>query len=202
MNDSPIFSNPFPHIPPNAPQFPPSLMGRLCAWIMRRSGWRIAGEFPNVARLVMIAAPHSSNWDAVWGILFKVALRLDMHFVGKREAFFWPLGGILRRVGGIPIDRHSAHDVVAQMRALFAANEHFWFGLAPEGTRKNVTKWKSGFWHIARAAQVPILPIYFHYPDKVIGLLPLFWPSDDPAADMAKVRALYAPYQGKNRGTV
>lgn len=192
----------FPHIPPQAPQLPPSLAGRLCRWILRRCGWRVVGEFPDVAKLVLIAAPHSTNWDAVWGILFKVALRLDMHFVGKHEAFFWPLGAILRNVGGIPIDRHSAHDVVAQMRALFAARQRFWFGLAPEGTRKKVTKWKSGFWHIARAAQVPILPVYFHYPDKTIGVLPLFWPSDDPVADMAKIRALYVPYQGKNRGTV
>jgi 1-acyl-sn-glycerol-3-phosphate acyltransferase len=192
----------FPPLPPLVPQLPPSLMGRVCHWILRVRGWRLAGEFPNLAKVVLIAAPHSSNWDAVWGILFKVAVRLDMHFIGKREAFFWPLGIILRRVGGIPIDRHGKHDVVAQMRAQFAARERFWFGVAPEGTRKKVTKWKSGFWHIARAAQVPILPIYFHYPEKTIGLLPLVQPSDNLDADMARIRAMYVPFQGKNRGTV
>jgi 1-acyl-sn-glycerol-3-phosphate acyltransferase len=200
LSEPPFFSHALGCLPPQVPQLAPSLPGRLCRWILRRSGWRIVGEFPDVPKLVLVAAPHSSNWDAVWGILFKVALRLDLHFVGKREAFFWPLGPILRSVGGIPIDRHGAHDVVAQMRAQFATHERFWFGLAPEGTRKKVTKWKSGFWRIAHEAQVPILPIYFHYPDKAIGVLPLFWPSDDPVADMARLRALYLPYQGKNRG--
>ena len=191
----------FPNIPPHVPRLAPSLTGRVCCWIMRRSGWRVVGEFPDIRKLVMIAAPHSSNWDAVWGILFKIALRLDIRFVGKREAFFWPLGIVLHRVGGIPINRHGTQDMVAQIREQFAAKEQLWFGIAPEGTRKKVIKWKSGFWHIARAAQVPILPIYFHYPDKVIGLLPLFPPSDDLNADMARIRALYAPFQGKNRDT-
>lgn len=174
----------------------------MCRWILQRCGWRVVGEFPDLAKLVLIAAPHSSNWDGVWGILAKVALRLDMHFIGKREAFFWPLGVILRNVGGIPIDRHAAHDVVAQIGDEFATRERFWFGLAPEGTRKKVSKWRSGFWHIAKAAQVPILPAYFNYPDKTIGVLPVFWPGDDVDADMQRLRAIYAPYQGKNRGSV
>ncbi|MEP6940884.1 MAG: lysophospholipid acyltransferase family protein [Rudaea sp.] len=188
-------------LPAAVPQFPSTAPARLCRWIFRRCGWRVVGEFPDLAKLVLIAAPHSSNWDAVWGILAKVALRLDLHFIGKREAFFWPLGVLLRGVGGIPIDRHRKHDVVAQMSAEFAQRERFWFGVAPEGTRKQVTKWRSGFWHIARAARVPILPCYFSYPDKTIGVLPLFVPSDDLDADMRRLRAIYAPYQGKNRGT-
>ena len=201
MSESASSTCAFPSLPPQAPQFTPSPGSRLCRWILQRCGWRVVGAFPDVPKLVLIAAPHSSNWDAIWGLLTKVALRLDMHFVGKREAFFWPLGVVLRRVGGIPIDRHNKHDVVGLISAQFAARERFWFGLAPEGTRKKVTKWRSGFWHIARAAKAPILPAYFSYPDKTIGVLPLFWPSDDVDADMAKLRALYAPYQGKNRGT-
>ncbi len=192
----------FPDVPPQMPKLPPSLMGRLCRWLMRRSGWRIAGAFPDLPKVVMIAAPHSSNWDAIWGILFKISLRIDIHFVGKREAFFWPLGAILRSVGGIPIDRGGAHNVVQQMRMQFAAKDKFWLGMAPEGTRKKVTKWKSGFWYVARAANVPVLPIYFHYPEKTIGLLPPIYMTDDLAADMAKIRALYVPYQGKNRDTL
>ena len=190
----------FPRLPPQTPQFPPSLAGTLSRWLLRLAGWRVAGEFPDVPKAVVIAAPHSSNWDGIWGVLVKVALRLDMHFVGKREAFFWPLGVLLRRAGCIPIDRHSKHDVVGIITTQFATHDRFWFGLAPEGTRKKVTKWKTGFWHVARAAKVPILPAYFHYPDKTIGVLPLFWPSDDVDADMVKLREIYAPYQGRNRG--
>lgn len=188
----------FPTLPPRIPQFPPSLGGTLCRGLLRLCGWRFTGELPAVAKLVLIAAPHSSNWDGIFGLLFKVALRLDLHFVGKREVFFWPLGPILRRLGGIPIDRGAAHDLVAQVTHEFARHERFWFGLAPEGTRKKVTKWKSGFWHIARAAQVPILPAYFHYPDKTIGVGPLIVPGDSYEADMAKLRAFYAPIRGKN----
>jgi 1-acyl-sn-glycerol-3-phosphate acyltransferase len=88
------------------------------------------------------------------------------------------------------------------MRRRFADNERFWLAIAPEGTRKKVQKWKSGFWQIARAANVPILPVYFHYPEKIVGLGPLFHPGEDLAADMAKLREFYRPWLGKNRGTV
>jgi 1-acyl-sn-glycerol-3-phosphate acyltransferase len=88
------------------------------------------------------------------------------------------------------------------MAALFQQHERLWLALAPEGTRKKVQKWKGGFWHIARAAGVPILPAYFHYPEKIIGFGPLFHPSGDLEADMAKIREFYRPWIGKNRGTV
>jgi 1-acyl-sn-glycerol-3-phosphate acyltransferase len=192
----------FPGTPPNAPQYPPSLAGRVSRWIFLRCGWRIAGELPDVAKLVAIAAPHSTNWDVVWGLLFKIGMRLQIRFIGKREAFVWPIGPLLRNFGGIAIDRSAAHGVVNEMVRQFTAHERLWLALAPEGTRKKVHKWKGGFWHIARAAGVPILPAYFHYPEKIIGFGPLIYPSDDLAADMAKIREFYKPWQGKNRGTV
>ena len=192
----------FPPVQPNMPHLDASIAAPVCRWIFARSGWRVAGEFPDVAKAVVIAAPHSSNWDVIWGLLVKVGLRLDVHFVGKREAFFWPLGSLLRAFGGIPIDRKAAHGVVGQMARQFASHERFWLAIAPEGTRKKVHKWKSGFWHIARAARVPIIPIYFHYPEKTIGFGPLIHPSADVNADMARIREFYAPWQGKNRGTV
>ena len=97
---------------------------------------------------------------------------------------------------------HWAHGVVGEMAREFAAHERFWLAIAPEGTRKKVHKWKSGFWHIARAAKVPIIPIYFHYPEKTIGFGPLIHLTTDADADMARIREFYAPWQGKNRGTV
>lgn len=191
----------FPAVPPNMPRLAPSRAAALYRWFYARSGWRVAGEFPDIPKLVAIAAPHSTNWDVIWGLLVKLGLRLDVRFIGKREAFFWPLGPILRRLGGIPINRRRAQNVVGEMAALYAANEKLWIAIAPEGTRKRVKEWKSGFWRIARAANVPILPVYFHYPEKTIGLGPLFHASDDLEADMAKIRAFYKPWQGKNRGT-
>ena len=191
-----------PHIPPNMPQLRPSIATGICRWLLGVFGWRMVGELPDVAKLVVIAAPHSTNWDVIWGLLFKIGLRMDVHFIGKREAFVWPLGPALRAFGGIPVDRSAAHGLVGEMRRQFAERERFWLALAPEGTRKKVQKWKTGFWHIAREAGVPILPVYFHYPEKTVGLGPLFHPTDDVAADMARIREFYLPWIGKNRGTV
>ena len=109
-----------PALPPSMPQFRPNRWRRLCAWLLRRCGWRLAGEFPDRAKLVLIAAPHSSWWDGVWGLLFRSALGADVSFMAKRELFAGPLGWVLRRFGGIPIERDSAHGVVQQMTARFA----------------------------------------------------------------------------------
>ncbi|HEX6832704.1 MAG TPA: lysophospholipid acyltransferase family protein [Rudaea sp.] len=195
MNDARL-----PVIPPLMPRRT-SWFSPICRWLFLRSGWRFAGELPNVPKLVAIAAPHSSNWDVVVGLLFKLGLGIDVHFVGKKEAFFWPLGPILRALGGIAIDRKSPKGIVGEMDALFDERERFWLAIAPEGTRKKVDKWKSGFWRVAREAGVPILPAYFHYPAKTIGVGPLFYPTGDMAADVAKIREFYRPWQGKNGKT-
>ncbi|MBO9661582.1 lysophospholipid acyltransferase family protein [Dokdonella sp.] len=158
----------------------------------------MAGTFPNVDKLVLIAAPHSSWWDGVWGLLLKVALGIDIAFMGKRELFRGPLGWLLRRLGGVPIERNATHGVVEQMVARFHANPRLWLGIAPEGTRKRVEKWKTGFWHIAHAAKVPILPVYFDYPSRTIGIGPLFQPGEDLDADLAALREFYRPYRGRH----
>ena len=189
-----------PALPPSAPQFGQNAWRRLCAKILRAAGWRLVGELPDVPKLVLIAAPHSSWWDGVFGLLFRSALGVDVSFMAKRELFAWPLGPLLRRLGGVPIKRHAAHGVVAQMAGRFGERERFWLGVEPEGTRKRVTEWKSGFWRIARAAGVPVVPAYFDYPRKVIGLGPLFQPTDDMNADIAVLRGFYKPFKGKHRG--
>lgn len=186
-------------LPPSMPHLPQDRKRRFCAWLLRRCDWRVRGEFPDVSKLVLIAAPHSSWWDGVWGLLVKVAVGADIAFMGKRELFRGPLGWLLRRLGGIPIERSAAHGVVEQMLAKFAASPTLWLGIAPEGTRKHVAKWKTGFWHIARDARVPIFPIAFDYATRSIVLGPLFDPSDDLDGDLAKLRAWYAPFRGKNR---
>lgn len=186
-------------LPPATPQFRQNGRRRLCAWILDRFGWHIVGRFPDVGRLVLIAAPHSSWWDGLWGMLFKVALGLDLAFMGKRELFVGPLGWTLRRLGGIPIERSAAHGLVDQMVARFSFTPHLWIGIAPEGTRKRVSKWRTGFWHIARAAGVPILPVAFDYPNRAIVVGPLFQTSADVDADVAALRTYYAPFHGKHR---
>lgn len=182
------------------PQSPQDPRRRLCGWVLARCGWRMAGALPNLPRAVLIAAPHSSWWDGVWGLLFKVALGVDIAFMGKRELFRGPLGWLLRRLGGIPIERHAAHGLVEQVARRFAASDRFWIGIAPEGTRKPVVRWRSGFWHIARAAGVPIVPVAFDYPSRSIVVGDPFVPGHDLEADLATLRAFYMPFHGRNRG--
>lgn len=190
-----------PALPPAMPQLPTNAWRRACAWFLRRSGWRIAGDLPDVSKVVLIAAPHSSWWDGFWGLLFKVALGADIAFMGKRELFRGPLGWALRKLGGIPIERSATHGVVEQMVERFRTSPGFWLGIAPEGTRKRVTRWRSGFWQIARAAGVPILPVAFDYPTKTITLGPLFRTNADADADLAALRGFYASFRGKCRNT-
>jgi 1-acyl-sn-glycerol-3-phosphate acyltransferase len=170
--------------------------------VLRLGGWRMRGEFPPERKLMIIVAPHSSGWDAVWGLAVRLALQVDVHFMAKRELFVGPLGWFLRRCGGFPINRGSTEGVVEQVSARYARSQQFWVALAPEGTRKRVEHWKTGFWRIARAAQVPVLCVYFHYPERVIGIGPLLQTTDALEHDMTRIRDFYRPWQGKKRGTV
>ena len=193
-----------PPIPPNMPQVPASR--RFSRWlgrtILRLGGWRVIGTFPDIPRLVLIAAPHSSNWDGLWGLAAKMALGLEARILGKDKLFWWPLSVVLRRLGVIPLDRSKPQGVVEQSIELIRQSPQLWFALAPEGTRKPVQQWKAGFLKIAHGAGVPVLMAYFHYPDRTIGIGPLFHTTGDLPADMAAIRAWYRPWQGKNRGTV
>ncbi len=189
-------------VPPAAPR----AHGRFLRWIgrtvLRIGGWKVTGRFPDVDKLVMIVAPHSSWWDGIWGMAAKLAMGLRIEVMAKRELFNPVLSPILRALGAVPIDRGNAHGVVPAMGARFRAAEKLWLVIAPEGTRRHVVNWKSGFWHIARAVDVPIACVYFHYPEREIGIGPAIPVSGDLGADMAAVREYYRPWIGKTRGTL
>src|SRR5690606_16874637 len=185
---------------PSVPQLKSHFGRRLARWFIGICGWKLVGEFPDVARLVLIAAPHSSWLDGFWGLLIKIAIGIDISFMGKRELFVGPLGWIVRQLGGIPVERGSPHGLVQQMAARFQRGYPPRLRIAAAGTRKAVKKWRTGFWHIARAADVPILPIYFHYPERTIGVGPLFVTSGDLDVDLQRLRYFYKPWQGRNRG--
>ncbi|MBS0194619.1 MAG: lysophospholipid acyltransferase family protein [Proteobacteria bacterium] len=188
-------------LPASAPRTGNAFTRWLGRAVLRLGGWKVVGEFPDVRKMVVIVAPHSSWWDGVWGMAAKVGLGLRVLVIGKQELFRGPLGWLLRHFGAIPVDRARAHGVVEGVAARFANNDTLWFVVAPEGTRKHVEHWKSGFWHIARAADVPVLCVYFHYPERRIGVGPLLHMTADAKADMARIRAFYKPWMGKNRGT-
>lgn len=189
-------------LPPQVPRVKPH---RLSRWagrsLLRLGGWRMVGAFPDVPKAVLIGAPHSSNWDGVWGFAAKMALGLDIRIIAKQELFWGPLGWLMRALGVIPIDRRAPGGFVGQTVERIRSADRFWLGVAPEGTRKRVEKWKTGFWKIAHEADVPIILEYFHYPQKIIGIGPTIHTSGDMEADMARIRAWYGQWQGRNRGT-
>ncbi len=196
--DSPVLP-----LPPNAPRVKSN---RLVRWIgrtiLRLGGWHMVGRFPDIPKLVMIGAPHSSNWDGLWAFSAKMALGLDVRILAKESLFKVPvLGHVLHRLGVLPVNRRAARGVVEQAVELIRHSEKFWYGIAPEGTRQRVEHWKTGFWKIAKGAGVPVLPVYFHYPDKIIGVGEVFHLGEDMDADMARIRAWYRPWIGRNRGT-
>lgn len=193
-----------PVVPPTPPSAP-RLSSRFWPWfsrgVLRLCGWRLVGELPDVPKLILIGAPHSSYWDGLWGLLMKIAAGIEVNIMIKREVLDGPLGIILRPIGMIPINRKAALNVVGQMVERFRQRERMWLGITPEGTRKKVKEWKSGFLRIAHEADVPILTIFIDYPTKTFTLGPVVRATGDHDADMAKIRALFAPYRGKHRNT-
>jgi 1-acyl-sn-glycerol-3-phosphate acyltransferase len=164
---------------------------------LRLLGWRIEGEFPNREKLVLIVAPHRSNWDFVVGISGKFALGLDVSWLGKHTLFRGPWGRLFKNWGGIPIDRRSSNDTVATVVGGFANRECLVLAITPEGTRKAVGTWRSGFWYIAHGAGIPILPVALDWEHRVVRILPPIEPRDRDE-DMRNIQALYAGIRGRN----
>ena len=150
-----------------------SAIGR--AWL-RLAGWRVEGEFPNVTRCVITVAPHSSNWDFVHGVAVVFASGLKVSFVAKHTLFHGPLGRFMRWVGGLPVDRSQPHGFAEGVVEAFGRPEALWFAITPEGTRTRVARFKTGFYRVAQAAEVPIFPVAFNYRRRRIVLLPLVIP--------------------------
>jgi len=188
-----------PPTPPAAPQLKSRFWPWLSRGVLRLSGWRLLGELPNLPKLILIGAPHSSYWDGLWGLLMKIGVGLEINIMIKREVLDGPLGIILRPIGMIAINRKAALNVVGQMVERFRQRERMWLGITPEGTRKPVKEWKSGFLRIAHEANVPIQTLFIDYPTKTFTLGPVVRATGDHDADMAKIRVLFAPYRGKHR---
>lgn len=167
---------------------------------LKLTGWRVEGALPEVARKsVLIAAPHTSNWDLPYTLMVAFALRLNIYWMGKQSIFKAPFGGLMRWLGGIPVNRaQSSNLVAASADAIRAADGPLQLIVPPEGTRSKTRYWKTGFYYIALGAQVPIVMAYMDYATKRSGLGPLFEPTGDVDADMAAIKAFYAPFKGKN----
>jgi 1-acyl-sn-glycerol-3-phosphate acyltransferase len=174
---------------------PPSmvskLLRRLIYWLYRRQGWTAFGEVPSPRKFVLIAAPHTSNWDFVYFIGLTEQLGIMPHFMAKNSLFRWPFRRFMYDMGGVSVDRSSSQNYVQQMVDEFAKRDEFMLTIAPEGSRGNDGKWKTGFYQIALAAKVPFVIGMMDYSKKNGGLGPAMMPTGDYEADMAQVIKLY-----------
>ena len=162
-------------------------------------GWQVHGALPATARkCVLIAAPHTSNWDLPYTLMVAFALRLDIRWMGKQSLFRWPFGPVMRWLGGIAVDRsQNTNLVAASAAALIAADGPLQLVVPPEGTRGKTRHWKTGFYFIALQARVPIILAFMDYRRKVSGLGPEFMPTGDVDKDMAEIKRFYAGVQGR-----
>jgi 1-acyl-sn-glycerol-3-phosphate acyltransferase len=168
--------------------------GRAVLRILR---WRVEGEFPDLPKMVVAVAPHTSNWDFVVGVAAMFALDLRITFIGKHTLFRPPFDAVLRWLGGIPVDRSSANGLVDASVRAFGEAPRLVLAIAPEGTRRPVAHFKSGFLHIARGAGVPVLLAALDYGARCVRFGPLVQPGPDVEADLGRIEAHFAPVRGK-----
>lgn len=170
----------------------------VALWAYGAAGWKVEGTAPEEDKFVVIAAPHTSNWDLLFmlGVAYKFRIRL--HWMGKDSLFRAPFGWLMKSLGGIPIDRSKNNNVVSQMVEIYSGTDELAVAIPPEGTRSNVRIWKTGFYNIAHSAGVPIALGFLDYPKKVGGIGAVLSTTGDYDADLVKIKAFYANITGKH----
>lgn len=180
-----------PNVMPQ-PSIVSRVVQRLIIGLYRWKGWRIEGGHPGVPKFIVTGAPHTSNWDFVFFLGVAHEIGIAPSFMGKHTLFKWPLTRFMRDMGGISVDRSKrGSNYVEQIAQAFAAADELALVVAPEGSRTGDGTWRTGVWHIARAAGVPIVPAWVNHETMLGGIGPPIWPSDDLAADLAKFAAFY-----------
>ncbi|MFN8285415.1 MAG: lysophospholipid acyltransferase family protein [Chitinophagales bacterium] len=171
------------------------LLARFIFWVF---GWKTEGKVPPLKKFVAIGAPHTSGWDVVFGLSAILLWDLKITFFGKQELFRFPLGNLLRYLGGVPVDRFSSHNMVDQAVKLFNERDEMILALAPEGTRAYVEKWRTGFYYIATQAKVPIVFGYIDFKRKVVGIGETFYPTGDIEKDIADIKNYFKQFVAKH----
>jgi 1-acyl-sn-glycerol-3-phosphate acyltransferase len=171
------------------------LIGRFWLWLF---GWKILGETPTYRKFVLIAAPHTSNWDFPFMLATAYAMQVHISWFGKHTLFIPPWGWLMRRLGGVPVDRRAPQTLVMQMVEKFRQSDDLVLAVPPEGTRRKVDVWKSGFYHIASESGVPIGLGYLDYRRKLCGVGMFVMPSGKVNEDMNRIRGFYRDIRGKH----
>lgn len=162
------------------------------------AGWKVRGQLPDLKKYVIIMAPHTSNWDFMIALFARSITRVNSRYMAKESLFRPPLGWLFKALGGYPVDRSKSTRLVDKVISIFEKEEHFIVALAPEGTRKKVKEWKSGFYYIAFGAGVPIVMTAFDYSRKEFCISSPLYPSGNYESDRVTVRQFYADKKGKN----
>ena len=172
-------------------------LGRLGLWLL--GGWKIKGSLPkSLDKYLIIVAHHTSNWDFAVGISFKLVTCIRVRFFAKHSLFFWPLGVLMRRLGGIPVERDKSINRVGRTIAEIKNNDYLVLVIAPEGTRSKVQRWKTGFYHIANGANIPVVPIAFDFRDKEVIIGSPMSMSGDIPTDFKKMHEFFLSHPGKH----
>lgn len=183
--------------------FKTPVLNTLMRWfslgILRLLGWRLDDSVKPEGKCVLIAAPHTSNWDFPFALLVCFALRLDVYWMGKSSLFPPIIGGLMKWLGGIPVNRKQSNNLVEGTIQAFKKAEHLIVIVPPEGTRGKVTRWKTGFYYIAHGAGVPLCLGYLDFKEKMGGIGKLFYPTGDIEKDMTEIRQFYSGKTGKNK---
>lgn len=166
--------------------------------VLQSGGWKFEGEVPDEPKFVIIVVPHTSNWDFIVGVGALFALGFRVSFLGKHTLFKWPLGTFMRWLGGVPVERSVSRDRVGENINAFKSADKMILAVAPEGTRKLVKDWKTGFYHVADGAHVPIVPVAFDYGTNTIRLHPRFWTTGDKESDISRLKDFYRTVVPKN----
>lgn len=170
----------------------------VCATYLQVTGWKVRGDWPGLDKAVLVAAPHTSNWDGINMLATAGFYRVKLRWMGKKSLTQGPFGGIIKWLGCVPIDRSAANDVVRAMTEAFAAEERMILAIPPEGTRGAASEWKTGFYHIARAANVPLILSVLDYGAKTVSLAAIVTPSGEYDADLRVIQSYYADARGKH----
>ncbi|MES2743395.1 MAG: lysophospholipid acyltransferase family protein [Pseudomonadota bacterium] len=171
----------------------------LSLLLLRLLGWKTEGVAPDQPKYVLIAAPHTSNWDFPYTMMLCFALGLRVYWMGKASLFRWPLGPLARWLGGIPVQRSVTANMVQATVDTFGRQSRLVIVVAPEGTRGKVSHWKTGFYHIAHGARVPVALAYLDYQRKAGGIGQMFHTTGDIEADMQQIQQFYRGVTGKNQ---
>ncbi len=176
------------------------VLRQISLLILRLCGWKVSGSLPaGVKKAVLIAAPHTSNWDLPFTLFVAFALRLNIYWMGKEELFRPPFRGVMMWLGGIPVQRSAAGNMVAASAEAIREADELMLVVSPEGTRSKALYWKTGFYHIANTAQVPVVMAFLDYGRKIGGVGPVLHPSGDIDADMQVIKDFYKDIRGKRR---